>query len=500
MPKLFQVNGKCNIGQLEYRHIFVRFDLFEDFAKVVSRSSGYVQSRGEDFFFKTFPWTMGFNPREETSKAVVWISLPNLPANLFASKSLLCIASAVGKPIAVDKATKDRTRPSTARVKVLINLLDNHPKKIKIKILDTKSGKMIENDQQIIFDSLPKYCTLCSHQGHDINSCWWNMDGSNDTVAYPTDHEGSYSMSASGCDAREFLNEIRARSRPGSLSLFAKHNSTNYVHASIPLGAKLLPLSNNIAQNGQPSFKSNHREQKVWKPVADAQYKVAAPSVRPHIPNDLNKNASDIVKTTKDTVLNKNASDIVKATKDTVSLREISFTDFDISLFNSSYEIGSIFGVKLTHALQKSTADGDIDLDSVGCQEKQSRQQIQANGNAKTKRVMDNSVFPDVSVVKEDKLHAVVNKVFLDTPESVNCQAVSRADYCLFEPSNPEKLNAMLSKGVLAQQNAILCTDNRELITHQIGHIQNAQAPSLTEIQRMGRSMKDNFTDSNGKS
>lgn len=126
LPKQFGVNGFCNIGQLEYRHILVRFDLYDDYVHFLSRSTGYVKAKGEEYFFRAFPWTLGFNPREETSKAVVWISFPELPPNFFARKSLLSIASAVGKPLAVDKATKDRTRPSTARVKVLLDLLDKH--------------------------------------------------------------------------------------------------------------------------------------------------------------------------------------------------------------------------------------------------------------------------------------------------------------------------------------------------------------------------------------
>ncbi|KAH0733724.1 hypothetical protein KY285_009431 [Solanum tuberosum] len=49
--------------------------------------------------------------------AAVWISLPRLSPDLFAKRSLLSMASAVGRPIAIDKETQDKTRPSTARVK-----------------------------------------------------------------------------------------------------------------------------------------------------------------------------------------------------------------------------------------------------------------------------------------------------------------------------------------------------------------------------------------------
>lgn len=60
-------------------------------------------------------------------------------------KSLLSIASAVGKPLAVDKTTKDRTRSSAARVKVLLDLLKKHPSKVKLKIVDKKLGKLLNS-------------------------------------------------------------------------------------------------------------------------------------------------------------------------------------------------------------------------------------------------------------------------------------------------------------------------------------------------------------------
>ncbi|KAH0706005.1 hypothetical protein KY285_010537 [Solanum tuberosum] len=79
--------------------------------------------------------------------------------------------SLVGKPVAVDKATQERTRPSTARVKVILDLLDKHPKKIKLFFVDKDSGKVIEHYQEFVYDNLPRYCIHCERQGHDENSC-----------------------------------------------------------------------------------------------------------------------------------------------------------------------------------------------------------------------------------------------------------------------------------------------------------------------------------------
>ncbi|XP_075099066.1 uncharacterized protein LOC142175954 [Nicotiana tabacum] len=167
----FDVQGRCNIGLLDFRHLLIRFDLYSDYVLFLSRSTGYVKAKGDEFFFRTFPWTLGFNLKEETFMAVVWISFPGLPPNFFAKRSLLSIASAVGKALVVDKATQERTRPSAARVKVILDLLDKHPKKVKLQIMDRISGKIIVHYQEVAYENLPKYCTYCKHQGHDDKVC-----------------------------------------------------------------------------------------------------------------------------------------------------------------------------------------------------------------------------------------------------------------------------------------------------------------------------------------
>ncbi|KAG5600910.1 hypothetical protein H5410_032280 [Solanum commersonii] len=100
---------------------------------------------------KGFPRSIGYNPKEETTLTVVWISLPNLSPDLFAKKSLLSIASAVGKPIAIDKVTQIKSRPSTARFKVILDLMEKLPNRIRLQFVDEKSGKLIEkqNNKQI---------------------------------------------------------------------------------------------------------------------------------------------------------------------------------------------------------------------------------------------------------------------------------------------------------------------------------------------------------------
>ncbi|KAH0635074.1 hypothetical protein KY290_037841 [Solanum tuberosum] len=171
LPIQLGTQGRCLVGWLARRHILVRFDRYDDYVLAAAKTVQYLLYNGLQKQFRVFPWTIGFNPKEETSRAFVWISFPNLPPELFAKQSLLSIASAAGKPIAIDKATQDKSRPSTARVKVEIDLLANLPHRMRIQYVDQKTGKSVEQFQKFVYDNLPFYCNFCKHQGHNESEC-----------------------------------------------------------------------------------------------------------------------------------------------------------------------------------------------------------------------------------------------------------------------------------------------------------------------------------------
>lgn len=75
-----------------------------------------------------------FNPEEERTTTIAWISFLSLPPNFFGKETLFSLATAVGKPLQVDMDTKNQMRSSCARVKVEVDLLGKFPKRIKIRI------------------------------------------------------------------------------------------------------------------------------------------------------------------------------------------------------------------------------------------------------------------------------------------------------------------------------------------------------------------------------
>nr|XP_009793772.1 PREDICTED: uncharacterized protein LOC104240602 [Nicotiana sylvestris] len=171
LPKLFGVKGQCLIGLLAQRQLLIRLDHYDDFVICLTRSVTYFTSKEKEHQVRVFPWTIRCNPKEETHMAAVWISFPSLPPELFARRALMSIAATVGKPIAIDKATQLRSRPSTARVKVILDILEKHPEQIRLKYVDEGTGKIVEQLQQVTYDNLPLYCNHCKHQGHDESNC-----------------------------------------------------------------------------------------------------------------------------------------------------------------------------------------------------------------------------------------------------------------------------------------------------------------------------------------
>lgn len=79
---------------------------------------------GYDYHMRPLIYDSKFKVNEEIPKALPCISFPNLLPTYFVNECLFSLASAVGKPLNFDMATINKTRPSCARLKVLIDLLE----------------------------------------------------------------------------------------------------------------------------------------------------------------------------------------------------------------------------------------------------------------------------------------------------------------------------------------------------------------------------------------
>lgn len=69
-------------------------------------------------------------------------------------------------------ATKNKTRPSCARVKVEIDLVAKLPQRVGINQEDDMKGEITFKQVQIHYDYMPKYCKECYLQGHNEDTYW----------------------------------------------------------------------------------------------------------------------------------------------------------------------------------------------------------------------------------------------------------------------------------------------------------------------------------------
>ncbi|CAN0917327.1 hypothetical protein LINGRAHAP2_LOCUS30229 [Linum grandiflorum] len=69
-----------------------------------------------DAYLNVHHWFKGFNPwKSEIKKTMVWVTLPDLPIEFYNQVAVHRIASKIGKPIRVNRATKEGARGKYAR-------------------------------------------------------------------------------------------------------------------------------------------------------------------------------------------------------------------------------------------------------------------------------------------------------------------------------------------------------------------------------------------------
>lgn len=77
----------------------------------------------------------------ETTIGVTWISFPDLPHNIFAKKAIFSTVATIGKPLTVDLAIKNQTKPNFAKVNMEVDLMAKLPQKVKITEENDDTGE-----------------------------------------------------------------------------------------------------------------------------------------------------------------------------------------------------------------------------------------------------------------------------------------------------------------------------------------------------------------------
>ncbi|KAK4337516.1 hypothetical protein RND71_042003 [Anisodus tanguticus] len=162
IPKQCGLKAEVNIGLLCDRHVLIRCTIAEDYDTLMSRQTFEIKEKNKPYLMRTFKWDVTFNPDEETRFAYGWISFPGLPPHFHGESSLFSMAASVGIPISIDSATRNKTRPSSARVKVEVDLLKVHPKSVLIQVGEGR--KLHLHNKRLDMISCPNIVPIASYK------------------------------------------------------------------------------------------------------------------------------------------------------------------------------------------------------------------------------------------------------------------------------------------------------------------------------------------------
>ncbi|EOY25452.1 Uncharacterized protein TCM_016760 [Theobroma cacao] len=177
MPKLQEIrhafkgiglSGAYEIRWMDYKHVLIHLSNEQDFNRVWVKQQWFIVNQK----MRVFKWAPDFEAEKESAMVPVWISFPNLKAHLYEKSALLLIAKTVGKPLYVDEATANGSRPSVARVCVEYDCRKQPVEEIWIVIRNRETGAVTGGySQRVEFARMPDYCGYCSHVGHKENEC-----------------------------------------------------------------------------------------------------------------------------------------------------------------------------------------------------------------------------------------------------------------------------------------------------------------------------------------
>ncbi|XP_062114375.1 uncharacterized protein LOC133825453 [Humulus lupulus] len=112
------------------------------------------------------PWSTDLDKVRLVKSVPVWVRLPDLGLQYWGLKTLSALVSTIGKPMMMDKVTKDKSMVKFSRVLVDVEISDKIPQ--CISFLNEK-GQLME--QPIEFEWLPTRCSCCKNLGHGASNC-----------------------------------------------------------------------------------------------------------------------------------------------------------------------------------------------------------------------------------------------------------------------------------------------------------------------------------------
>ncbi|CAJ2677327.1 unnamed protein product [Trifolium pratense] len=158
LQKIWKLQGGFEIMNNDNGFYMVKFDSAADKERVISDGPWMIL----DHYLAVSHWSPEFaSPDAKVERTVVWIRFPGLNLVYYDESFLLAMASAIGRPIKVDKNTLNVERGRFARVCVEVDLT--------LPVV----GKIWLNGHwyKVQYEGLHIICTSCGCYGHLSRNC-----------------------------------------------------------------------------------------------------------------------------------------------------------------------------------------------------------------------------------------------------------------------------------------------------------------------------------------
>ncbi|XP_069146549.1 uncharacterized protein [Solanum lycopersicum] len=160
-----QLMGGVKITHFNSRHVYIDLDNELDYQTVWTKLKMTIEGQA----MRIQVWTPDFTPEEETPIVPIWVSIPGLPWHCYNKVFLSTILESIGKVLFLDSPTSQRTRGSTTRVKIQVDLTKERPAHVWLgfKNSNPNKGRWLK----VEYEGIPSYCFYCRHQGHKNEDC-----------------------------------------------------------------------------------------------------------------------------------------------------------------------------------------------------------------------------------------------------------------------------------------------------------------------------------------
>ncbi|CAE5994066.1 unnamed protein product [Arabidopsis arenosa] len=102
----------------------------------------------------------------EITTIPAWLTLKNIPNQLYSFKGIKWIASGIGEPMLTSRPWLDPTQMGEANILVEVKLDKPFPQRVALK---EECGSITMVD--VVYSWLPSKCSLCGHLGHKASRC-----------------------------------------------------------------------------------------------------------------------------------------------------------------------------------------------------------------------------------------------------------------------------------------------------------------------------------------